>query len=391
MDFAIMKEFMDRLTAWRIPGNSIRIYKGKEEVFSYSSGYSDLEQKIPMNGTEHLNIYSCSKVATVTAALQLFERGYFLMNDPISEFLPAFKTMYIDRGNGETVKAENPITMKHLFTMTSGLTYNMQTKAFDKAREQTGGKMDTLTVLNCIAEEPISFEPGTAWQYSLSHDVLAGVVEVISGKKFSTYMKENIFEPLEMHDTCYHNAGVQDKMAEQYQFVDSEETDLVKLQMSGSSREGGTVINIGKGNMFEFGPDYDSGGAGITTTVPDYSKFACALGNWGEGANGERILSKSTVELLRTNQLTEDIRKPFANNQYIGYGYGLGVRTMLDKAEGGSSGNLKEFGWGGAAGATVTIDPDSGFSLFYAHHMMNPQETYYQPRLRNVLYTCMTR
>jgi len=151
----------------------------------------------------------------------------------------------------------------------------------------------------------------------------------------------------------------------------------------------GCVINVGKAVAHTFGDEYDSGGAGITTSVEDYSRFVSALANWGVGANGERILAKSTVELMRTNQLNAEQLKNFKWSQLKGYGYGLGVRTLIDKAASGSTGNLQEFGWGGAAGATVLVDPQIGLSVFYAHHMLNPQEEYYQPRLRNVVYTCI--
>ena len=104
-----------------------------------------------------------------------------------------------------------------------------------------------------------------------------------------------------------------------------------------------------------------------------------------------RILSKGTIELLRTNQLDDRQINNFNWPQLKGYGYGLGVRTMIDRAKSGSNGAIGEFGWGGAAGANVLVDSDNEFSCFYAHHMLNPLENYYQPRLRNVLYSCLNR
>lgn len=388
MDFRPIKEFMDRLTAWRIPGNSISICLNGREVFSYSSGFSNLKMKIPMQRTELLNIYSCSKVATVTAALQLYEKGYFLLDDPLYDYIPEFKEMYIKTGENSLEKAKTPITLRHLFTMTSGLTYNTDTDAFVKAREQTYGKMDTLSVIRCLAKAPLSFEPGECWQYSLSHDVLATVVELISGRRFQDYVKENIFEPLEMYDSYYHNENVQHLMAEQYRYESSDETDIVKLQSKTDEKNQGKLINVGKNVSLIFGPEYDSGGAGITTTVRDFSKLAAALSNSGKSVKGERILSKGTVELMRSNQLNNKQKETFTWEQLKGYGYGLGVRTLTDKALSGTTGNFQEFGWGGAAGATILVDVDRGISMFYAHHMLNPQEEFYQPRLRNILYAC---
>ena len=390
MRFEIVKDFMDRLTAWRIPGNSIKICLNNEEVFSYQSGYSDLENKIKMTDDRLFNIYSCSKPTTVTAALQLYEKGYFLLDDPLYEFIPEFREMYIKDSSGELVKAKNPITMRHLFTMTSGLNYDMNSDGVKKAREITNGLMDTVTVAKCCASDPLSFEPGSHWQYSKSHDILAAAVSAISGKKFRDYVNENIFLPLGMNETFYHNDDVLDRVANQYCY-EVKETNIVKLQSGEAGKDEGVIAPRSKAVVSHvLGSEYDSGGAGITTSVNDYSKFISALANKGLAANGERILSEGTVQLLHTNQLNETQLKDFNWKQFKGYGYGLGVRTLIDKAASGSCGNLNEFGWGGAAGATVLADTQLGLSVVYAHHMLNPQEEYYQPRLRNVVYAALS-
>ena len=386
MDFTALKGFMDHLTSWRIPGNGIQVCLDGKEVFSYTSGYADVEKQIPMTLDHYVNIYSCSKVTTVTAALQLYEKGIFLLDDPLYEFIPEFKEMYIADGK-DLRKAEKPITLRHLFTMTSGLTYNRDTQAFQKARELTGGQMDTLTVIRCLASDPLAFEPGERWNYSLSHDVLAAVVEVISGKRFSEYVKENIFDPLDMK-AVYHNESVRDKMAMQYKFIDGTVGTIVEQQAGKTLGDNGYYEEVGLKPILEMGPKFDGGGGGITTTIRDYSKLCVALANGGVGNTGEKILSAGTIDLLRTNQLNSQQIKTFSWPQLKGYGYGLGVRTLIDKAA-GSTGNLGEFGWGGAAGATVLVDPDLKLSVFYAHHMLNPQEDYYQPRLRNVVYSCI--
>lgn len=388
MNFDYMKQYMDSLTDWIIPGNSIVVYKDNQKVFSYQSGWSSVEEKIKMNGRELLNIYSCSKVATVVAALQLFEQGKFLLSDPLYEFIPEFRNMYVKQENGDVKKAENPITMRNLFTMTAGFSYDLELPAFQKARELTGGKMNTVETIRCLAEEPLQFEPGTHWEYSLGHDVLAAAVEVISGKRFSQYMKENIFARLDMQETWYHVTPEQeDRIAGQYLY-EVEEKNFVNLQKQ-AVRQEGVLKNVGKAVSYRFGPEYDSGGAGITTSMDDYAKFAAALANGGTGLTGEKILSRATVDFLRTNQLTGSPLLDFNWPQLVGYGYGLGVRTMIDRAKAGSNGPIGEFGWCGAAGASVLVDPDNKLGVFYAHHMLNPQEEYYQPRLRNVLYACL--
>ena len=389
MNFNPMKEFMDRLTNWRIPGNSISVCIDNKEVFNYSSGYADVENKIPMDSDKLVNIYSCTKPSTVIGALRLYEQGYFLLDDPVYDFLPEFKDMYVETESG-VVKAENPITLRHLFTMTSGISYNHSNEAIDIIAKEKNGNPTTRDFAKCIASFPLHFQPGKTWQYGVSHDILGAVIEVISGMKLRDYMTKNIFEPLGMTTTLYHNESVQDKMAEQYSFESlSNETSIVKLQASGDGGMGGFLKNIGKSHISITYPELECGGSSIVTSVNDYSKFVSALANGGVGATGERIVASSTIELLRTNQLTDEQRKTMNWPQLKGYGYGLGVRTLIDKATSGSTGPIGEFGWGGAAGATVLVDPESKISLFYAHHMLNPQEDYYQPRLRNVLYTCI--
>ena len=384
MNFEYMKNFMNSLTEWIIPGNSVVIYKDGKKVFEYSSGYSDLEKKIKKTGEEQLYIYSCSKVATVTAALQLYEQGKFLLSDPLYEYLPEFKKMYVK--DGDRIKAaENPITIRDLFTMTAGLSYATNTPAFEKARKLTDGKMDTRTVIKCLAEEPLLFEPGARWNYSLCHDVLAVLAEVVSGMRFSEYMKKHIFEPLYMNNSYYHTPN-DVIIAPQYIYEIQDTKNIVELQQKEHTSG---VVKRAYGNELVFGENYDSGGAGIITTVDDYAKFAAALANSGTGLNNNRILSSATVKLMKTNQLNEAQRKTMNWRRLRGYGYGLGVRTLIDKAESGSNSSIGEIGWGGAAGATIIADTEEKVALFYAHHMLNPQEEYYQPRLRNVLYSCL--
>lgn len=388
MNFKPMKDYMDSLTSWRIPGNSISICIENQEVFNYSSGYADIENKIPMDCDKLLNIYSCTKPITVTAALQLYEKGFFLLDDPLYEYIPEFKDMYVKNADGQIVKSDSHITLRQVFTMTSGITYENRKVLYEEAREKNGGKLETMDVIKCIAKDYLASQPGKIWRYSSNHDVLAGVVEVISGKKFRDYVDENIFKPLGIKDAHFDNENVRNRMAEQYKYQINTDKNIVDLQ-SGASSETGTIVNCGKANGYVLDRCHDSGGAGLTMSVNEYSLFASALANGGVGKTRERILASSTIELMRTNQLNSEQLNGIVWPQLKGYGYGLGVRTLIDKAKSGSTGNLGEFGWSGAAGATLLVDPDLKLSMFYAHHMINCQETYYMPRLRNALYTCI--
>ena len=391
MDFTNLKNFMDFMAAERTPGNAVVVYKDGKLVYSYASGYSNLEKQIPITGEEAFYIFSCTKVATVTAAAQLLERGKFLLSDPLYEYIPEFRHMYVKTPEGEIREAKRAITIGDLFSMTAGFSYNLNTPGFQKAREITGGQMDTLETIKCVAADPLYFDPGEKWQYSICHDVLAALVSAISGQKFRDYMKENIFDPLDMTETGFHRTPEFDKkMAVKYVFVseDDENFDPVEAQKSGNAKDG-FFKDGGKGISYILGPEYDSGGAGIITTPFDYSKFTAAMANYGKGLNGERILSPYTVELMRTNRLTPEQRKTCIWGQLDGYGYGLGVRTHMNPAESGCLSNIGEFGWCGAAGSTVLIDPKINLSVFYVQHCLNPREGYYFPRLRNVVYSCL--
>ena len=383
-DFKALDRLLQGYVDNGLPGCSCMIARRGEILYENYFGYSDVEHQIPLSAQNVFRQASLTKIAMYTVGMMLYEQGKFLLSDPLYEYLPEFKKMYVK--DGDRIKAaENPITIRDLFTMTAGLSYATNTPAFEKARKLTDGKMDTRTVIKCLAEEPLLFEPGARWNYSLCHDVLAVLAEVVSGMRFSEYMKKNIFEPLDMNNSYYHTPN-DVIISPQYIYEIQDTKNIVELQQKEHTTG---VVKRAYGNELVFGENYDSGGAGIITTVDDYAKFAAALANSGTGLNNNRILSSATVKLMKTNQLNEAQRKTMNWRRLRGYGYGLGVRTLIDKAESGSNSSIGEIGWGGAAGATIIADTEEKVALFYAHHMLNPQEEYYQPRLRNVLYSCL--
>lgn len=390
MDFTKLKEFMDWLTGWRIPGNSAIVYYKGEKVFEYSSGYSDVESKTPMKGDELLNIYSCSKPVTCVAALQLYEQGKFALDDPISEYIPEYEEMYVKGENGEKIPAKNKITFRHLFTMSAGLNYDLNSPQIQKALEIGKGSPDTVTVAKCLADYTLDFEPGTRWSYSLCHDVLGALVEIISGETLEEYVRKHIFNPLGVTDVYFRRTPeIKERMASQYNFkTDVDYADLVAAQNNADGKDG-FWENIGKDVSFSFGTDYNGGGGGLVISVPDYAKFANALANGGICPDGTRILSPGTIDLMRCDQLGNGKIPGFDWPHLCGYSWGLGVRTMVDLGAGGSNSSLGEFGWDGAGGAYLLVDPERQLAMFYAHQMTNCQGPYVKPRLRNILYGCI--
>lgn len=388
MNFDYLKRFLDHMTDGLVPGASVVVGLGGREVFRYEAGYAELERKTPMTADHLLFLYSCSKVTTVTAALQLYEQAKFLLDDPVYDYIPEFKDVSVRQSDGSAIQSPTPITFRHLFTMTAGVDYDLGAYT-SEAKAEGCETPTTLDVVRRIAKRPLCFTPGDHFQYSLCHDILAAVVEVISGRKFRDYVHENIFEPLGMNHAYYHADGHLDQMADQYRFDSGVKADIADLQAGKYHVSDGVIVNVGKQNSHIVSSEYDSGGAGIVTSVAEYHKLCAALANGGRLPDGEQILSPGTIDLLRTPQLTAKQAESFNWPQLKGYNYGLGVRTLADKALSGTTGNVGEFGWGGAAGATVLVDPSIGLSVFYAHHMLNPREDYYQPRLRNVVYACL--
>lgn len=391
MDFTPLREFMDGMAREHTSGNAIEVYLNGKRVFQHMSGYADLETKTPLDGTELYNIYSCSKVATVTAGMQLVEKGALHLEEPLSRYMPEFEHMKVRGEDGNLTVAKRPIYIADLFTMTAGFDYNLNAPGFVRAKGLTNGRMDTVEVIREVAKDPLSFEPGSHWQYSICHDVLAAVVSVVSGMKFRDYMKENIFKPLDMNSCTYHPTKEDiSRMASQYLFVpnDGAVTDMVEAQISGDAKAG-YFQNVGKDNGFIVGEEYDSGGAGIISNLSDYAKFAAALANGGLGLTGERILAQETVDMIRRNRLTTEQAKDFNWKQLEGFGYGLGVRTYMEQNPQKAVCSYGKIGWSGAAGATLMADRELNLGVFYAQHVLNPREEYYLPRLRCAIYSSL--
>lgn len=378
MDFTRMTDFLNTLPSKGIPGVDCIIKKGYETIYRYYTGYADREEKTEMQGDELFNLYSATKPITCVAVLQLYEKGKILLNDPVGNYIPEYKNLKVVHRlpNSESyiLPATKPMTILQLLTMTSGLDYDLDTPEIRKVVKETDGKAPTMAVIKALAEKPLCFEPGEHWQYSLSHDVLAALVEAVSGQKFEDYLKENIFKPCEMTDTTFgFTPEVEKRMMAQY--IRNLET--------------GKVTRTESKSRHTLGSEYQSGGGGLISSVKDYSNFVAAMANEGYTHTGKRILSKHTIDLMRANHLTPQQQSDYNWAHLKGYGYGLGVRTHITYAGGDSNSPIGEFGWAGAAGCYLLIDPENNISMFYTQHMLNNMETYVHPRLRSILYSCL--
>lgn len=389
MDFQYLKETLDTLVSNReTPGVDCSVYMDHKEVFRYFAGMKDEKNNTKLSGDELYIIYSMTKMLTCVSALQLFEKGAFSMDDPLSKYMGEFSKMrvysHFDGEQNDAVEtgqilhakdnaisvceAKNAITIRHLFTMSAGFDYCLDEEPV--VRTIAAGKTGTADVMRALSETVLGFEPGTRYRYSLCHDVLGALVEIWSGMKLGEYMRKYIFTPLGMQDTFF---GVPEECGRRLR--------LATLYMKAGKGQYKEIPPICE---FNFTDDYESGGAGLISSTADYAVFMDALACGGIGKTGKRILSSDTVELMRCNQLTgkafEDFELPRR-----GYGYGFGVRTHMCPEISGSPSPAGEFGWGGAAGAFSLADPENKLSLTYFQHMrgwdLNMGEI-----LRNALY-----
>lgn len=356
-----LKALMESFIPMGVPGFDAIILKDGVPVFRHRTGFADVENQIPMQGNERFNIYSCTKMITCTAVLQLWEKGLFSLEDPISKYMPEFQNMTVRSGD-TVVPAEKAITIRHLMTMTAGLSYNTKSPHLQELRERTGGNCSTREFVQTLAKEPLLFQPGSRWEYSLCHDVLGAFIEVISGMRFSEYVRKNIFEPLGMHNSTI---GAADEdlraVAPLYTF---------NLQNNTRSCLGHTdYARITMGKFFE------SGGAGCITTLEDFVKFLEAL------RIGDIILKKETIDMMTTDQLTDEQRSSFWWKHRCSYG--LGVHCPLANT------NNHFFSWGGAAGAEPLIDREHGITFLFFRHIVGMNNDFINDALREHLKTLL--
>ena len=388
MNFSELKKCMDKfVSVYNVPGVDCIVYKNHKELFRYFTGKSNKENNITMHGNELYLIFSMTKMLTCTAVLQLMEKGKFNLDDKLSEFMPEFENMSVTSdelninnaskitsgtSSGEMLNsvssgcAKNPVTIKHLLTMTAGFDYNLDADYIRSSVSE--GKVSTGEIAASLSKTVLGFEPGTRFRYSLCYDILGALVEIWSGKNLGEYMEENIFKPLGMKNTFF---GVSDERrkeyASRYIFTENGTPKLLPLECN-----------------FNFTPDYQSGGAGLTSSTEDYALFLDALACGGTGKSGNRILKAETVKLMGTNHLSG---QPLEDFQQLrpGYGYGFGVRTHMNPEISGSESPVGEFGWDGAAGAFSMVDTKNNISLTYFQHV-HAWKLSMQNEMRNALY-----
>lgn len=319
-------------------------------------GKMSLETGQPMQKDALFRLYSMTKPITSVAVLKLFEQGIFQLNYPVELFIPAFKDIKVfdgldGDGKMKLVDQKRKVTILDMLRHTSGLSYGIFSNTpVDMAYREANlfyFKEPLDSFIERLAKMPLLYQPGTVWHYSYSHDVLAYLVQRLSGMSYDKYLQKAIFEPLGMTDTSF---GLAEDKLSRY---------TTMYGPPGKDSKDGKIQVLETPDKSEYllGAKFQGGGVGLISTTEDYFRFAQMLLNKGE-YNGNRILGKKTVELMSSNHLPPELMPirigPFPLN---GVGFGLGVSVVVDPTATANLGSVGQYGWMGYATTTVIIDP----------------------------------
>ena len=358
----------------KVAGMITTVARRGQTVHLEKTGWMDREAQRPMELDAIFRIASMTKPITAVAIMTLYEEGYFTLNTPISAFIPGFQDVKVFvRETGDDVEVEDlarPITFRHLFTHTAGLSYGWNQddpvdRYYIKLQKAAGverAKVTTKDVVGMLTQAPLAFQPGTQWRYSLAIDVLGYLIEVISGQPLDRFFKDRLFEPLGMTDTDFYVP--QSKAA--------------RLTALYGHPEGATELQLleAPADSPRFSkPAFLSGGGGLVSTTSDYARFLQMLVNGGE-LDGTRILSPTTVDLFTINHApAAALPYGFARGEDLfhqGYGYSLGTRVLMDVSASGKAGSMGEFGWDGAFNTYFWIDGTRAlYGLLMTQHSPN--------------------
>jgi CubicO group peptidase (beta-lactamase class C family) len=354
-----------------------------EVVHASTYGLADVEAGRPVADDTLWRIYSMTKPLTSVLAMLLWEEGEFQLTDEVSRWIPAFADVQVwDKGSATSpflVPAVEPVRMWHLLSHTSGLTYGfMQVHPVDAVYRAAGFEFgwpsgyDLSAACDAWARLPLRFQPGTAWGYGVSTDVLGRVIEVITGKRLDVVMKERLLDPLGMTDTRWYVEGADvDRTAALY-----------------AAFEGKAIRYDVFGGAAYREPLGHAGGAGLISTAADYLRFETMLLRDGDG-----LLAPRTLELMTRNHLPGDLAAcntgGFAETVLEGVGFGLGFAVVMDPVPARGASSVGEFYWGGLASTAFWVDRQTGVTASFYTQLM-PSSTYpIRAELRQLVYSAL--
>jgi CubicO group peptidase (beta-lactamase class C family) len=348
-----MQRFVDRN---EIAGVVTLVSREGRTVDTHATGFQDLESKTPMRTDTLFRIASMTKPITSVAVMMLYEEGKLLLTDPVSKFIPSFKsTQVLEAGADKPVAPRRQITIRDLLSHRSGITYGFMNGGAVGSGYRKSGVTDGLTAttmtlaenIDKLAAEPLVAQPGAAFNYSLSTDVLGRVVEVVSGQPFEVFVRERLIKPLKMVDTDF--VVPESKWSRLATVYTSDGSGGIR-PMKDPESFGNTVMSPIASYKTK---TYFSGGAGLVSTASDYARFAHMLLNGG-ALDGVQYLSPKTIELMTANHISDLPPSPILGP---GAGFGLGFRVTTDLAATGTLGSVGRYGWVGIYGTEFWVDP----------------------------------
>ena len=366
-----------------LPGAVVFIARDGQLAYAKSFGWQDREKKIPMSNDSIFRLYSMTKPVVSVAAMILVEEGKLGLQEPVSKYIPEFKSMKVGTesrdADGKAVltlaDAKRQITVQDLLRHTSGLTYGVlgapnAIKKMYLDAQIFSQKWVLADFVKALAKLPLRSEPGTTWEYSHSTDVLGRVVEVASGQTLDVFLAERIFEPLKMVDTAFQVPATKlNRLAQPMPDV-----------YTGKTPE---LIDFSKTQSFF------AGGHGLVSTAGDYLRFAQMLASGGE-LEGVRILGPRIVEYMTSNHLNPQIDKGSTYLPGPGYGFGLGFATRTDRGQSEWPGSPGDFFWSGYAGTYFWVDPEE--ELVPVLMTQEPlRRQYYRVLMRNLVYQAIVK
>jgi CubicO group peptidase (beta-lactamase class C family) len=349
----------DYVSGGQVPGLVLMIARRGKIVFAEACGVMDIKNRrtTPLDGI--FRLASQTKPVTAVAALILYEEGAFQIKDPVSKYLPEFAQAKVfagvAKGKVQVEEMQQPMTIEDLFTHQAGIVVDgdiypiaEELLTLYKQARLYAPDDDLASLTAKIAQLPLQYQPGQSWRYGSAHDVLARLVEVIAGVPFELFLQRRIFNPLGMVDTGY---SISPKKVDR----------LVRCY----DNETGALVESGEEERLRWlkPPKLTPGSDGLVSTASDYSRFAQMLANGGQ-LEGVRILGRKTIEFMTGNRIPVEQLPfhPFPNTLMPGYGFGLGVRVLIDPAQLGIPASKGEFGWSGWYTTGVWIDPSEFLS-----------------------------
>lgn len=366
-----------------IAGANLLVLQGGRELFYLEDGLADPQSGRPMTRDAIFRLYSMTKPITATAIMLLVERGEIDLLDPVSRYIPSFGSPLIEQGD-RLVPPIREVHVHDLLHMTSGLVYGGEDRAGQHAEalfRELGDRlhgdrpMGTLEFADRMGRGPLAFEPGSDWRYGTSADILGAIVEIVSGMRFGEFLRREIFEPLDMPDTGFW-------------LPESKRTRLAKTVQDDG--DGGLKLyegdHLGVLHLFDREPAFESGGAGLCSTIDDAAKFTTMLLN--EGCLGSaRLLKPRTVRQLTSAALSDRQQAGFAGwHSLIGHSYGSQMRVLTHPGQAGLLGSVGEYGWDGWLGAYFANSPLDKLTFLFMVQKRDSGTLAVTRKLRNLVF-----